>query len=105
MRYAHQVAWGRIVVVNGSREHAAQLTSDPLVHRVLVQAPPDQVAARLRQRGRDVSADVERRLARNLELAPFHADLEIHNDGPPEVAGAALRRYLEALFGPGEQLR
>ena len=103
MRYAHQVAWGRIVVVNGSREHALKLSSDPLVHCVLVSAPLDQLAARLRQRGRDDPAAVTRRLARNEQLAPVPADFEIRNDGRPEAAGAALRRHLEALAGPMEQ--
>jgi ribose 1,5-bisphosphokinase len=100
VRYAHQVAWGRIVVVNGSREHAQQLWLHPLVHCVLVSAPPAQLVARLQQRGRDEPAAVAARLARNQRLAPTEADFEIENDGLPQAAGAALCRHLEALAGP-----
>lgn len=103
MRYAHQVAWGRIVVVNGSREHAQQLSLHPLVHCVAVSAPFDQLAARLQQRGRDEPVAVAERLARSERLGPIDADFEICNDGLPEAAGAALRRHLEALAGPTEQ--
>ena len=104
LRYAHQVAWGRIVVVNGSREHAQQLAPHPLVHCVLLSAAPAHLVARLEQRGRDEPAAVAARLARNQRLAPIDADLEIRNDGPPEKAAAALRRHLEALAGPAQQL-
>ena len=90
LRYAHQVAWGRIVVVNGSREHAGQLALHPLVHCVLVSAPPDLLAARLE---------------RSERLAPVAADLSIRNDGPLATAGQALRRHLEALAGPVEPCR
>lgn len=102
LRYAHQVAWGRIVVVNGSREHAQQLSLHPLVHCVLVNAAPAQVAARLEQRGRDEPDALAARLERNRRLAPVAADFEIDNDGLPQAAGAALRRHLEALAGPWE---
>lgn len=103
MRYAHQVAWGRIVVVNGSREHAQQLSLHPLVHCVVVSAPFDLLAARLKERGRDGPAAVAARLARGERLGPIEADFEIHNDGLPEAAGAALRDHLEALAGrPGQ---
>ena len=105
LRYAHQVAWGRIVVLNGSREHARQLASDPLVHCVLVSAPPDQLVSRLRERGRDEPGSVAERLARNEGLGPVQPDLVIHNDAAAEVAGAVLSRHLEALAGPMEPLR
>jgi ribose 1,5-bisphosphokinase len=105
LRYAHQVAWGRVVVVNGSREHVRELSHHPLVHCVLVSATPDQLAARLQQRGRDEPDAVAGRLARNQRLAPVDADFDIHNDGLPQAAGAALRRHLEALAGPTEQAR
>ncbi len=102
LRYAHQVAWGRIVVVNGSREHAQQLSLHPLVHCVLVSAPFEQLAARLEQRGRDEPAAVAARLERNEWLGAVEADFEIHNDGVLPAAGAALQRHLEALAGPAE---
>lgn len=102
VRYAHQVAWGRIVVVNGSREHAQQLSLHPLVHCVMVSAPIDQLAARLQERGREEPVAVAERLARSERLGPIDADFDISNDGLPETAGAALRRHLEALAGPAE---
>lgn len=104
MRYARQVESGRIVVVNGSREHVQRLSADPQVHCVLVTAPAEQLAARLHQRGRDAPAAVTQRLARSDRLEAVAADLVIHNSGQPDTAGAALRRHLEALAGPAEQL-
>lgn len=97
MRYTHQVAWGRVVVVNGSREHARSLAADPRIRVVLVTAPPAQLAARLHSRGRDEPAAVARRLARNAGLAEPEADLVIWNDGAMATAGAALQRYLETI--------
>ena len=104
-RYAQQVAWGRIVVVNGSREHAQQIALHPLVHCVLVSAAPWQLEARLAQRGRDDPDAIAGRLVRNERLDAIGADLLIDNGGPPENAGAALCRHLEALAGPMEQRR
>lgn len=102
MDYGHQVDAGRIVVVNGSREHVKGLAADPRAHCVLVTAPPEQLAARLVQRGRDAPAAVTQRLARSERLDAIAADLVIHNSGQPDTAGAALRRHLEALAGPAE---
>lgn len=96
MRYARQVAWGRIVVVNGSREHAQAIAPGPTLRRVLVTAPPAQLADRLRRRGRDEAVAIAGRLARNARVA-LDADLVIHNDTAIGAAGARLRRFLEAL--------
>ena len=103
IRYARQVDWGRVVVVNGSREHVQDLSANPQVHCVLVTATPEQLAVRLQQRGRDDNAAVTDRMARSDRLKAVAADLVIHNDGKPETAGAALRRHLEALAGPVQQ--
>jgi len=96
MRYARQVAWGRIVVVNGSREHAQAIAPGPPLRRVLITAPPAQLAERLRRRGRDGPAAIDARLARAVSAAP-DADLVIHNDAAIAVAGARLQCFLEAL--------
>lgn len=104
-RYAQQVEWGRIVVVNGSREHALALVGDPRVHCVLLRAPADLLAARLQQRGRDAPVAIAERLSRNARLVDLEADLVIDNDGLPETAAALLRRHLEALAGPAELAR
>jgi len=96
-RYARQAAWGRVVVVNGSREHVAGLDPVPCVYRVLVEAPDDQLAARLRQRGRDDLESIARRLARNSRFAGLEADLVIANDGELSQAGSRLQHYLQSL--------
>lgn len=97
MRYAHQVAWGRVVVVNGSREHAQGLAPAAGIHRVLVTAPAQQLAVRLAQRGRDEREAVGRRLVRGARLSGWEADLIIQNERALATAGAALQGYLEAL--------
>jgi phosphonate metabolism protein PhnN/1,5-bisphosphokinase (PRPP-forming) len=96
-RYAALVAGGRTVVVNGSREHAAPLRGRADVRIVLVCAPCDTVAARLRQRGRETEADVAGRLQRNAALAPLAADCVIDNAGELAAAGRQLAVYLEHL--------
>jgi len=96
-RYAHQVTWGRVVVVNGSREHAARLGARPGVHRVLIEAGADQLAERLRRRARDAPESIERRLARNGRFAHLDAQLVITNHGELSQAGARLKDYLQQL--------
>ncbi len=99
MRYAHQVAWGRVVVVNGSREHVAGIRCDARVRCAVVMAPPAQLAARLRQRGRDAPAAIDQRLERNALLGGVPTDLVIDNSGALADAGEALANYLEFLAG------
>ena len=96
-RYARQAAWGRVVVVNGSREHLAGVDPVPGVYRVQVEAPDDRLAARLRQRGRDDLESIERRLDRNSRFAGLEADLVIANDSELCQAGARLQHYLQGL--------
>jgi ribose 1,5-bisphosphokinase len=99
MRYAHQVGWGRIVVVNASREHAATVGHDPLIHTVLVTAPREKLLARLQSRGREQPEAVAQRLLRGERLPLLKADLVIDNGGRPEAAAAVLQRHLELLAG------
>jgi phosphonate metabolism protein PhnN/1,5-bisphosphokinase (PRPP-forming) len=96
-RYARQVAWGRVVVVNGSREHVACLDPMPGLYHVLVEASEGRLAARLQQRGRDDLESIERRLARNRRFTGIEADLQIANDGELCQAGERLQRYLQDL--------
>lgn len=98
-RYARQVDWGRVVVVNGSREHAASLNAGPGagVHVVQIAADPGRVADRLAQRGRDAPAAMAARLARNTRLGGMQADLLIANDGELAAAGQRLLDYLIEL--------
>jgi len=95
--YARHVDLGRIVVVNGSREHAATVAHLPSVRTVLVTAPAPVVQDRLRSRAREDSAAIERRMARNEALTDLPADLRIDNTGALEQSGARLAHWLLAL--------
>jgi ribose 1,5-bisphosphokinase len=101
VRYAQQVNWGRVVVVNGSREHAANLKTGPVgredVHIVHIAAEPANIANRLAQRGREAPAAIADRVARNARHDGSDADLVIPNDGELSVAGKRLADYLMGL--------
>ena len=94
--YAADVASARIVVVNGSREHATAI-ADAACRRVVVSAPPELLARRLVARGRESSPAVQLRITRNGGLPPFDAELVIENSGELAEAGQRLQRYLESL--------
>ena len=96
-RYARQVGWGRVVVVNGSREHVAGMHADPKIRVVQVVADPAALAGRLARRGRDAPEAVAGRLARNARLGAGQADLTISNDGALAAAGQRLAAYLFGL--------
>jgi ribose 1,5-bisphosphokinase len=89
-RYAAQVTAGRVVVVNGSREHAGALAPASQVRLVHILADTGQLAHRLRQRGRDTPQEVSQRLARNAHLSELRADLTICNQGELADAGRQL---------------
>lgn len=97
--YAAQVNAGRVVVVNGSREHASGLHTVPQVRVVHVVAEPGKLAARLEQRGREAPQEVQRRLARNALFPDLQADCTIVNEGALEDAGRALADFLVANAG------
>jgi phosphonate metabolism protein PhnN/1,5-bisphosphokinase (PRPP-forming) len=97
--YAQQVATGGVVVVNGSREHVAGLGRRPgHLKLVLVTAPADRVASRLKARGREDATAIEQRIARNGALAEPEADLVLRNDGELAAAGHRLRTWLLSLL-------
>ncbi len=98
-RYQQQVDWGRVVVVNGSREHVAGIRREGGLRVVQVTADAAELATRLLRRGREAPAAVAGRLARNMLLDCVDADLSIANDGTLEVAGRQLACYLECLRG------
>lgn len=95
--YARRMAAGHVVVVNGSRAHAAGLAGRGDVRCVLVTAGADTLQERLLRRGREDVALVASRLARNADLASLEADHVIANDGRLPVAGTSLRDYLLEL--------
>jgi ribose 1,5-bisphosphokinase len=95
--YTAQVAAGRVVVVNGSRAHAASLGLRADVRYVLVSAPKSVLAQRLHSRGREGAAQVAGRLARSANIPVFTPDLEIANDSDLAQAGLRLAAYLKEL--------
>jgi phosphonate metabolism protein PhnN/1,5-bisphosphokinase (PRPP-forming) len=92
--YAAEVAAGRVVVVNGSREHASGLEVSNNIRVVQIIAQPEQLALRLEKRGRDLPHDVERRLVRNTLFAALRVDLTILNQSALADAGHQLADYL-----------
>ncbi len=100
--YADDVSAGRVVVVNGSREHAnEQGTLKPLhpVRIVQVVAHAEQLAQRLHQRGRDTPQAVAQRLERNSQFADLQAHCTIVNSGALADAGQQLAQYLLTVSG------
>lgn len=93
-RYAAQVAAGRVVVVNGSREHINTLHPSEQVRVVQIAANAAQLASRLEQRGREAPHEVARRLARNALFSDLRADHTILNQGTLADAGRQLVDYL-----------
>lgn len=92
--YGAEVAAGRVVVVNGSREHASGLDKSEKIRVVQIMAEPDQLAHRLEKRGRDLPHEVERRRVRNTLFADLRTDLTIVNQGALADAGQLLADYL-----------
>ncbi|WP_411883714.1 phosphonate metabolism protein/1,5-bisphosphokinase (PRPP-forming) PhnN [Polaromonas sp. YR568] len=92
--YADEVEAGRIVVVNGSREHVNSLAPSPGLRVVQITAGQNQLAERLAQRGRDAASAVTERLARNTRFTGMQADCVIVNDAELAVAGQRLANYL-----------
>lgn len=95
-RYALQVAWRRVVVVNGSREHVADLPERAEVRMVQITAGADALAARLAQRARETPDAISSRMERNQRIQTGVADVVIANDGALSEAGSQLTRFLLA---------
>lgn len=93
-KYGDAVKAGRLVVVNGSREHVHRLPASPDVRVVHVTADTEALARRLLQRGRDNAEAVARRLARNADFGALPADCVIVNNGELANAGRQLASYL-----------
>lgn len=92
--YAEQVAGGKTVVVNGSREHVAGLKTTRQVRVVQIVAEASQLAWRMQQRGRDAPHEISRRLERNTRFAGLQADCTILNHGELADAGHQLVGFL-----------
>jgi len=97
---ADALAAGRTVIANVSR---AVIDEARLKHAattvVVVTAPPEVLAERLKARGREDAADVRERLARAAEQPSGPGVVTVMNDGPLEVA---VERFLKVLKAPAE---
>jgi len=89
-------AAGCTVVVSGSRSHFLKgLTQRQDIAPILITAPPDILAERLRRRGREDVAAIRERLERAKAFTIDHPRLtRIVNDTAPETGAAQL---VEAL--------
>jgi ribose 1,5-bisphosphokinase len=94
--YARDVAAGRVVVVNGSREHVHALALTRAVRVVQIEASATHLAARLAQRSRDTPQEMAYRLARNAHLPNLRAHCTIVNQSALADAGRRLVDYLLA---------
>jgi ribose 1,5-bisphosphokinase len=93
------LAAGHIVTCNVSRDAiAAAKAHFPRTATVLVTAPADILAARLRARGRETLAAIDERLARNRELSEnLTADFVVDNSGDATTAAVELATILQKL--------
>jgi phosphonate metabolism protein PhnN/1,5-bisphosphokinase (PRPP-forming) len=92
--YANDVAAGRVVVVNGSREHVHKLDLTPQMRVVHIQADPLILAERLAQRSRETPQEMAHRLARNATIPTLKAHHTIMNHSELADAGRKLVDYL-----------
>ena len=96
---AIDLAQGRIVIANVSRAVVAEAAQRFPVGVIEITAPPEVLAARLAQRGREDADDMARRLSRAIEL-PLPVDRErVVNDGPPDQGARRLLSAIERLSG------
>ncbi len=93
-RYAADVTAGKIVVVNGSREHCSPLQGQAHIRVMQISTDAKKLAQRLAQRGRDSELAVRLRLVRNAKFADWQANHTIHNQAEFAVVGIALVDYL-----------
>lgn len=88
------LAAGKTVIANVSRRMIPEARRKYSCLVIAVTAPPEILAARLAQRGREQAADIAQRLQR--EAPDFRADIEILNATTPEAAAQALINALRS---------
>jgi ribose 1,5-bisphosphokinase len=96
------LARGRVVIANVSRSVICEAASRFPTRVIEITAPPDILAARLGQRGRESEADIAARLARNVDLPAGVPVERVMNDATPEQGVA---RFLTALNRAAETAR
>jgi ribose 1,5-bisphosphokinase len=89
------LAAGKTVIVNVSRRIVPEARRRYACLVIAVTAPPEILAARLAQRGREDAAAIALRLRR--ETPDIDADVHIVNDGTPEAGAEALLNALGNL--------
>jgi ribose 1,5-bisphosphokinase len=97
---------GQYVFVNGSRGHLdSLLAAFPKASVVHITASLEVLRERLKLRQRECEQDIDRRLARNVNMALPKNTLLIQNDGSLDAAVQTLRLGLKArLFANGQRL-
>jgi phosphonate metabolism protein PhnN/1,5-bisphosphokinase (PRPP-forming) len=94
------LARGVVVVANVSRGIIAQAASRFSVRVIEVTAPPEVLARRLAERGRETADDVARRLARDVPL-PEHIPVDtVINDRTPAEGAERLLAVLIRAASP-----
>ena len=98
---AQNLAAGINVVVNTSRREIEAIGRKvPNALAICVSASPDVLAERLRARGRETEAEIERRLAHVVERRTKFKDImEIHNDGTVEDG---IKQLIDVIAGSSE---
>ena len=91
------LATGQHVIANGSRAMVAKLSARvPNLVVIEIGAPPEILAQRLSQRGRESAADVAKRLVRKTEPYPDGTPvLRVINDQTPAIG---ISRFLATLY-------
>jgi ribose 1,5-bisphosphokinase len=99
-RIEADLAAGRVVVANLSRTVLAEAARRYKTRVVVVTAPPPVLAARLAARGREAAGDIAERLAREVELPPGLARVEVVNDADVATGAARLVAAITAALTP-----
>ncbi|WP_299842653.1 phosphonate metabolism protein/1,5-bisphosphokinase (PRPP-forming) PhnN [uncultured Paracoccus sp.] len=90
------------VIVNGSRRELGQIAAlwdQTLI--VSIEASPEVIAARLRARGRESEAEIQRRIARQAEIPQVgRGVVRVRNDDSPE---AGINALVQAIVGSARQ--
>jgi phosphonate metabolism protein PhnN/1,5-bisphosphokinase (PRPP-forming) len=95
------LAAGRVVVASVSRTVIAIAARRFRVHVIEITAPPDLLAVRLLERGREATSDVAARLTRSIALPPGIPVETIVNDATIERGAARFVAGLSRLAEDG----
>lgn len=101
-RYAigQEINWwlasGAMVLINGSRGHAAEaLATYKQCRLLMITADPDVVASRLRQRGRENEAAIQARLARSPALPADPRQATVSNNFDLDSAVSSAKQVIQ----------